>query len=410
MDIDDCIKKDITRRKVLKKSGRIALGAGVVACFGCAVAVRSVPNPSIVYNIPSIQQQLTAEEIRKIKGKEPSKRVLTIDDQKAYSLFEKLYQKNPLLAKELGKIPEFQDGVSAEERYALEKIVEIYHKVPDKFDKAFEEMYQTGIPEVRKYCSPLQAMFWLVEDGKNKYLVSVLHKYSLDDLLKIAWGGGNLLFEKSILSDKDVDFIINSVTNESERDRYKKVKKYAGLSKLRNYIIKDYKDTPELFSEKTQDMIKKALDENPNWRWKDFDVVVYRLNDPKLTTYYVSRKFRFQRSTIRGSQGPKNTFEKKGGVCRHYASFVTYCLSKAGYHVKNLTFCWGPGWWQGHTISVLREKKGKYLIVMDSKYPSAITGPYESYNKIAKSCASGAITRMYIENNVELIQRNRNAN
>ena len=84
------------------------------------------------------------------------------------SQLDKIAQRNPLLATELRKLPEIQNGVSAEERDALEKIVDLYHKVPDDFDKAFEEMYNEGYPDVRKYCSPLQALLWGYMDGKFK--------------------------------------------------------------------------------------------------------------------------------------------------------------------------------------------------------------------------------------------------
>ena len=68
--------------------------------------------------------------------------------------FNELFQANPLLAKEIGKIPEIQDGISDKDAVALEKIVELYNDDPVSFEAAFNEMYKIGIPEVRKYCTP----------------------------------------------------------------------------------------------------------------------------------------------------------------------------------------------------------------------------------------------------------------
>lgn len=56
--------------------------------------------------------------------------------------FNELAHKNPLLAEELGKLPELQDGISEEEVAALGKIVEAYNDDPDAFEAAFIEMYK----------------------------------------------------------------------------------------------------------------------------------------------------------------------------------------------------------------------------------------------------------------------------
>ena len=45
--------------------------------------------------------------------------------------------------------------------------------MPQKFDSTFKQMYQVGKPDVRKYNSALQAMFWLFEDGKAKVAIDI---------------------------------------------------------------------------------------------------------------------------------------------------------------------------------------------------------------------------------------------
>lgn len=95
---------------------------GVLLAQAGLVSARTRPNVSFIYQIPAIRQQLSKKELRKYrlkryKGEAPENR------KKAYDLFIKLYQKNQLLAKELGKIPEFQNEVSSLEVKALEGIV-----------------------------------------------------------------------------------------------------------------------------------------------------------------------------------------------------------------------------------------------------------------------------------------------
>jgi len=105
--------------------------------------------------------------------------------------FSKLEQWNPLLANEIRKLPEFQDGVAVQEEKALDDLVELYANNPIVFSNAFKQMYQVGIPEVRKYCTPLQALYWLVEDGAFEETRFVLEDYQLFALLDYSWVLGN---------------------------------------------------------------------------------------------------------------------------------------------------------------------------------------------------------------------------
>ena len=98
-----------------------------------------------------------------------------------------LAQTNPLLVNELGKLIELQDGVSEWEMSALKDIVEIYKSNPVQFESAFNEMYKVGLPKSRKYCSPLQALFWLVVDGKVDIFHTQIENYSLENLLYVSW-------------------------------------------------------------------------------------------------------------------------------------------------------------------------------------------------------------------------------
>ncbi len=95
------------------------------------------------------------------------------------AILTELVQKNPLIVQELGKLPEIQDGISETEMSVLKDMVELYKSNPAQFENAFNEMYKVGLPEIRKYCSPLQAFYWLLEDGAPEEARIVLNDYSL---------------------------------------------------------------------------------------------------------------------------------------------------------------------------------------------------------------------------------------
>ena len=128
------------------------------------------------------------------------------------STFNDLAIINPLLAEELGKLPEIQDGISDNDVVVLKEIVKVYKTNPKAFDKAFEKMYQVGLSEVRKYCSPLQALYWLAEDGKINELHSQIHDYSLGNLLRSSWNF-NKHFELEVLdlSEQQAQKIVDAL-------------------------------------------------------------------------------------------------------------------------------------------------------------------------------------------------------
>jgi hypothetical protein len=103
------------------------------------------------------------------------------------TVLNELAQANPLLGNELGKLPELQDGISETEMSALGDIVELYKSDPANFVNVFNEMYKVGLPKSRKYCSPLQALYWLVEDGKIDTFHTQIEDYSLNKLLYASW-------------------------------------------------------------------------------------------------------------------------------------------------------------------------------------------------------------------------------
>jgi hypothetical protein len=119
--------------------------------------------------------------------------------------FSVIKNNNPLLAKELAKLPELQDGISSEEAAALKILVDAYRKNTAGINDVFQKINGVGIPSVRKYCSPLQALFWLAEDGNVKELEQQITNYKLNSLLNACWSyykGKNRWTDSHVIIDR----------------------------------------------------------------------------------------------------------------------------------------------------------------------------------------------------------------
>jgi len=237
---------------------------------------------------------------------------------------EKFAQSNRLMANELGKLPEIQDGISHSEAAALERLAEVYRKDPERFDKVFEKMYKVGLPEVRKYCTPLQTLFWMAQDGNVEELDSILQTYTLSRLLTRAWYFKDRLRRKVLrLSEKDYQQIIEA-TKKEDRNTLRRVQP----EQRNEFIVYMYKSVPEFFSREARQIIDKAL--VIDTRWEDFDVVTARLNSPELVDYYERARIRYHYETgMLENYG--YVFRYNVGHCMMITAFTRYCLQKAGY-------------------------------------------------------------------------------
>ena len=158
----------------------------------------------------------------------------------SYPGYQHIAKKNPLLADEIGKLPEILDGVSVSEAAALEDLVTLYESDTHTFDTAFKEMYQVGLPDVRKYCSPLQALFWMAEDGKLSKGDTLLANYSLDldkdyvlrKLLDTAW---EFKEKRLALSEQQAKKIIESILDEERRKEYSYLRHLKDINETVSY-------------------------------------------------------------------------------------------------------------------------------------------------------------------------------
>jgi hypothetical protein len=139
---------------------------------------------------------------------------------------------NHHLADEVAKLPEIRVFRTESSRLALGNLIKIYRLAPGRFDQMFTAMDKIGMPAYRKYCSPLQALLWLIQDEKlsasgmlfglkiekisdqkgifHPHLISVIKSangktdatgidrhYTLEKVLDAAWNGESLLIRNS---------------------------------------------------------------------------------------------------------------------------------------------------------------------------------------------------------------------
>jgi hypothetical protein len=225
----------------------------------------------------------------------------------ANKLLAEIAEKNILLALELAKLPELKRTISIKELESLKNILTLYEIDPLVFDSAFDKMYKEGIPEIRKFCTPLQALFWLTGKVQFSKQNNPLLNYDLESLLNKAWGVQGI-----VLLEEDVKKILTEPVYVLDRNEIKSV-----LSILST-------DSSIFRNNSFQNEVRD--------RWSDYEEVTDRLNSPRLIFKYVKPNVYYPMTlfnTIRSS--PEKTFKTKTGNCGSQALFADYCLKKAGY-------------------------------------------------------------------------------
>jgi len=147
--------------------------------IGCAVAP-SKPNISTLYRIPALKAQLQPLPAKsQPSAKEPL-------PEEVQTLFQQLYTLNPALALEIGRLPEFQGKVGKRQVVAMRRFVDLIENAKADEKANLSMLLKEGKPDFRRYCVPLQAVFWLLEKEKCLLKPNPL-QYSLIDILIYAW-------------------------------------------------------------------------------------------------------------------------------------------------------------------------------------------------------------------------------
>ena len=148
----------------------------ILFIIGCST---TKPNISAIYKIPSIyiQHDTSVKELKKAKGD------LLPSLQDA---FIELYNMNPIIAIEVGKLPEFQGEIGIIQELSLRRFIDIYKRASQAEKDNLNELLNIGKPEFRRYSTPLQAIIWLLE--KKDYDASEIPlKHDLRTLLRKSW-------------------------------------------------------------------------------------------------------------------------------------------------------------------------------------------------------------------------------
>ena len=296
--------------------------------------------------------------------------------------FNELSAKNPLLANELGKLPEVQDGISELEETALDHFVRIYNHNAKSFNKAFQEMYPAGKPNVRKYCTPLQAMYWLLLDNKIKIFNQTVQKYDLKLLLDKSWGQG-IKGDYLELSSEKVHEIAKSINGKEETY----VPNNVSTDVLKKIIIYHYFENPRIFTKNHKTFMINALNNEFNNRWNNFDTVVDRLNSPELVDYWINSNivYKYFKGNTRSAT---SVFKSKIGDCDDLANFGRVALSRGGYSVFGRRVYNGPD--DAHIGLATKLEDGSYSLLIDfSRGGNTKRGPFKTLKEVDSALGYG---------------------
>ena len=302
----------------------------------------------------------------------------------AQAILDELSTQNDLLARELGKLPEMQEGIDQGDLEALRVIRTVYEEHPKAFDAAFAVIYKVGKPEVRRYCSPLQAVYWLAEDGYQEVAEKIIQDgFSIRRLLYHSWLTETGLEDRYM--KQEVDLLINSCVDDevkilmSQMDRDHEYF-YSSLFGL-------YEREPQAFKYKPLSY-EEALESNSNEmvqthlsRWGDFIVVTERLNAPELIDWYSEHVLSYERY-IGDRKTNKSVFRNRKGNCVDQSQFISFCIKAGGFPS-------GLIWVQsntpeGHAIVYYKEAGAIYIIDngITNTVNMGIKGPYKNFHEI----------------------------
>jgi hypothetical protein len=310
-------------------------------------------------------------------------------------------KRNRLLADELAKLPEISQFDSASTLLALENLFAIYRFDPGRFDRLFACIYRIGLPKHRKYCSPLQAVFWMIQDTNLKDAGSLLGLEiekttdslgccrpqlatqaptlrpggtpmesgpagALRQVLNTAWQD-----ETELIQPATIRQIIRRLQTRAVSEEYALLVRRHSDRQLQSYILDDYLRKKEVFSQRDWAVIEKALQRS---RWKQFYTVADRLNAPELVNHYINENFFFRKTP---ASGVYFTFYEKKAQCTDAAYFARFMLDRAGYRTFMRSVKWDEDPWDGlHTGAGIICDDGGYLLVANYTGINAISGPF----------------------------------
>ena len=105
-------------------------------------------------------------------------------DQQATVLLDQIEALYPAFGKELKKLPEIKNSPNVK---SLADINTLVQNLTPQQREAIEEMFKVGKPGLRKFVTPIQALYWLIEDQGLDKSQAILSK-GWTKVVKKAWG------------------------------------------------------------------------------------------------------------------------------------------------------------------------------------------------------------------------------
>lgn len=156
----------------------LALTSTAILTTGCATATK--PNSSVIYKIPALSNQ---QQSLPDKSKSQTQYELPLSAQ---TLFVQVHNIDNVLAMEIGKLPEFQGQISDIQVRSLNRFLDLLIASSPQDRSNLNKLLEVGKPNFRRYCSPLQSIFWLLEKEDYSQKESPF-SYSLKTLINKSW-------------------------------------------------------------------------------------------------------------------------------------------------------------------------------------------------------------------------------
>ncbi len=138
------------------------------------------PNISAIYGIQTLTKQLPALP----SENQPSNQASLPEPVQA--IFQRLFTLDSTVALETGRLPAFQRNIGEKETLALARLTELVENATPAQKINLESLLNIGLKDSRRYSSPLEAIFWILEKDdydRNKQVLGL----DLEELLDKAW-------------------------------------------------------------------------------------------------------------------------------------------------------------------------------------------------------------------------------
>lgn len=275
---------------------------------------------------------------------------------------------NPLLAAELGRLPEFGESLSPGHVKALETLLALVRENPARCEQVLKQMMAVGRAETRRYCAPLQALVWLVLDGQKDQARHLLAHYSLPALLCAAWPGPALV----------------AVAWPQGR-----IEMRAGPCQARPaayFLVNSLEPADILLLEQAGrlpvpqpgKMSWETLRAACNQRWSDPDTVAERLQAPELIDHYLRSQIRYD-YYLGGRKTNAEVIATGRANCTDNAELAQVLLRRCGYEAEIVTIAGaGPNRDEAHQLVKFSDRGRIFIMDNGRTDPQGIVGPLNS--------------------------------